>query len=110
MGAEYVREFYDVPPSAKRGARVRVDGRPGVIVTFPQQYLGVRFAGQKRVSRCHPTWRVEYLCPLCDGAITRDQTTERWQCAPCVVAERAKGAPNLRATLNIGTVGVNGGE
>lgn len=58
MTAEYVRRYYGVP--AKRGARVTVDGRPGRIVSFPGQYLGVRFDGEKRTARCHPTWRVNY--------------------------------------------------
>jgi hypothetical protein len=58
MSASYVRDYYRVP--AKRGMRVTVDGKPGVIVSFPDQYLGVRFDGEKRTIRCHPTWRVNY--------------------------------------------------
>lgn len=57
MSAEYVRRYYRV--EFKRGDRVVVDGRPGVVVSFPAQYLGVRFDGETRTSRCHPTWRVE---------------------------------------------------
>lgn len=57
MTAKYVRHYYGV--DFKRGDRVRVDGRPGTIVSFPDQYIGVRFDGQKHTSRCHPTWRVE---------------------------------------------------
>lgn len=57
MSAPYVRAFYGV--KFKRGDHVKVDGRRGVIVSFPDQYLGVRFDGEKRTSRCHPTWRVE---------------------------------------------------
>lgn len=56
MSAEYVRRYYRV--DYKRGDRVVVDGRPGVIVSFPDQYLGVRFDGEKHTERCHPTWRV----------------------------------------------------
>lgn len=58
MSAEYVRRIYGVP--AKRGQRVTVEGRFGTIVSFPGQYLGVRFDGEKWTSRCHPTWEVDY--------------------------------------------------
>ena len=57
MSAEYVRRYYNV--AFKRGDQVRVDGTVGVIVSFPGQYLGVRFNGDRRTRRCHPTWRVE---------------------------------------------------
>lgn len=57
MSAEYVRRTYGV--DYKRGDRVTVDSRPGVVVSFPDQYLGVRFDGEKHTSRAHPTWRVE---------------------------------------------------
>lgn len=58
MGAKYVRDYYKVP--AKRGMRVAVDGRAGVIVSFPGAHLGVRFDGERHTTPCHPTWRVEY--------------------------------------------------
>lgn len=57
MSARYVRQAYGI--DYKAGERVIVDGKPGVIVSFPDQYLGVRFDGEKRTTRCHPTWRVE---------------------------------------------------
>ena len=57
MTAAYVRAYYNV--DYKRGDRITVDGRPGVIVSFPGQYLGVRLDGEKKTSRAHPTWRVE---------------------------------------------------
>lgn len=73
MSAEYVRRFYRV--DFKRGDRVTLHnhwacpsehGRcedtsrdeRGVIVSFPGQYVGVRFDGEKRTSPCHPTWRL----------------------------------------------------
>ena len=56
MSAAYVRTHYDV--DYKRGDRLVVDGKPGTLVSFPDQYLGVRFDGEKHTSRCHPTWRV----------------------------------------------------
>lgn len=58
MSAEYVRRTYGV--TYKVGDRLTVDGRPGVLVSFPDQYLGVRFDGDKHTSRCHPTWRVSH--------------------------------------------------
>lgn len=59
MSAQYVRDRYGV--DFKRGDRVSVDGKPGTIVSFPDQYLGVRFDGDRRTSRAHPTWRVKAL-------------------------------------------------
>jgi hypothetical protein len=57
MSAEYVRSYYGV--DFKRGDRVTVDGIPGVIVSFPGQYLGVRFDAHPSVTKlAHPTWRV----------------------------------------------------
>lgn len=59
MSAAYVRRYYGVP--AKRGMRVMADGKPGKIVSFPGQYIGVRLDGETRVGHWHPTWRVDYL-------------------------------------------------
>lgn len=66
MSAGYVRGYYGV--GYKRHDRVTVDGRPGTIVSFPDQYLGVRFDGEKHTSRCHPTWRVERIDATTTGA------------------------------------------
>lgn len=57
MSAQYVRARYGV--DYKVGERLIVDGREGTLVSFPQQYLGVRFDGDRHTSRCHPQWRVE---------------------------------------------------
>lgn len=58
MSAEYVRNTYKV--DYQRGDRVTVDGCPGTIVSFPDQYLGVRFDARPTTTvRAHPTWRVE---------------------------------------------------
>ena len=58
MSAEYVRRYYGV--NYKRGDRLVVDGNPGTLVSFPQQYLGIRFDETPHmVHRAHPTWRVE---------------------------------------------------
>lgn len=59
MSAAYVRAVYGVP--AKRHMRVIAIGRPGTIVSFPGQYIGVRLDGERRVRRYHPTWHIEYL-------------------------------------------------
>lgn len=48
---------------AKRGMRVTVNGRPGVITSFPEQYIAVRFDGNTHAALCHPTWRVIYHTP-----------------------------------------------
>ena len=58
MSAAYVRGYYGL--TCKRGQRVTVKGRPGVIVSFPGQYIGVRFDGEKFTTPCHPTWEVDY--------------------------------------------------
>lgn len=56
--AEYVRQRYGVP--AKRGMRVLVDDRPGIIASFDGGYVRVRFDGDTRSTPCHPTWRFTY--------------------------------------------------
>jgi len=62
MSASYVRSHY--PVDYKRGDRLVLRDhytlpRHGVLVSFPDQYLGIRFDGEKRTSRCHPTWCIE---------------------------------------------------
>ena len=60
MSAKYVRDYYGV--DYKRGDRLVLrdgDARHGVLVSFPGQYLGIRFDGEKRTSVCHPTWLIE---------------------------------------------------
>lgn len=57
MTAEYVRNRYNVP--YKVGDRLIADGgRPGKLVSFPGQYLGIRFDGEKFTTRVHPTENV----------------------------------------------------
>ncbi len=56
MSAEYVRNRYKV--DYKRDERLIVEGRPGKLVSFPGQYLGVRFDGENFTSRVHPTSEV----------------------------------------------------
>lgn len=57
MSAQYVRDYYGV--DYKVGDRLTIDGRLGTLVSFPAQYLGIRFDGDLFTSRAHPTWRVE---------------------------------------------------
>ena len=55
-----MRRYYGV--DFKKGDRVTVDGKPGTIVSFPGQYLGVKFDDRpNRVACAHPTWRVERI-------------------------------------------------
>lgn len=61
MSARYVRDYYGV--DYKRGDRLALQAstrheQRGVLVSFPGQYLGIRFDGQKFTSRCHPTWEI----------------------------------------------------
>jgi hypothetical protein len=58
---EYVQAYYNVP--ADIGRRVIVNERHGVIAEDCGHHLGVNFDNDKpgSISRCHPTWRAEYL-------------------------------------------------
>lgn len=58
MSVEYIRRVYEVP--AKRGMRVTVNGKPGVIASFRGAYIMVRFDGAKHSVPCHPQWEVQY--------------------------------------------------
>lgn len=56
-----IREYYGVP--AKRGMRIVMDGRHGVITgtTYGPMYLRVRFDDEPKFTQpIHPTWEVEY--------------------------------------------------
>lgn len=67
MSARYVRDLYRV--DYKRGDRVTVDGKPGRIVSFPGQYLGIRFDHEPRTTvRAHPTWRVAPEHPAAEAS------------------------------------------
>lgn len=55
---DWIRKTYGV--DARRGMKVKVDGKAGVIVSAKNGYIMVRFDGKKRSEPCHPTWRVEY--------------------------------------------------
>lgn len=66
MSMSYIRNHYKVP--AKRGLRVRFQGRSGVITGTVDAHLRVRMDDGERVT-LHPTWQVEYLDhPLKGGA------------------------------------------
>ena len=59
MSAECVRNYYKV--NYKQGDRVTVNGKPGTITSFPQQYINVLLDGETKPSKCHPTWKVELI-------------------------------------------------
>lgn len=48
---------------AKRGLRVTVDGKPGIITSARGWNIMVRFDGLKFSTPCHPRWRVIYHLP-----------------------------------------------
>lgn len=74
MSAEYVRKYYQL--DYKRGDRMLLHNHAGcttpdgwrcpdtihdlhrVIVSFPGAYIGIRFDGENRTSRCHPIWQL----------------------------------------------------
>ena len=56
---DYVNRYYGL--DVKRGQRVIVDGRDGVVTCGDGQYLRVRFDGAKHSVRVHPTWRVVFV-------------------------------------------------
>lgn len=57
----YIRTHYGVP--AELGRIVEMNGRRGVIVKDCGNHVGVNFDDDKThvVSRCHPTWEMQYL-------------------------------------------------
>lgn len=76
MSAAYVRQHYGV--DFKRGDRVvhedRHGARHGVIVSFPRQYVGVRFDGYAATAWAHPleltherAWREAAVSAYIDG-------------------------------------------
>lgn len=77
MSLEYVREQYKVP--AEIGRRIRMDGRPGIIIADRGHYVGVNFDADKPgvVKNCHPTWRMEYLEMGEPRPMTRSQARYR---------------------------------
>ena len=85
MSLDYIRRTYKVP--AKRGMRVRVNGKSGVIIGGTAN-LKVRFdepmkgaTGRKfRIAACHPLWMIEYestsVCSFCGGTFDRIRITD----------------------------------
>ncbi len=61
---DYIRSYYKVP--AKRGGRVKFDGKPGTIVWTDGPYLRIRLDGQRGVESFHPLWKIEYLDTVTD--------------------------------------------
>lgn len=59
MAIADIRKQRGVP--AKRGMKVEVDGKPGVITRAKRGYLMVRFEGWNVSAPCHPRWRFTYI-------------------------------------------------
>lgn len=55
---QWIRKYYEVP--ARRGVRVAIDGRRGVITGSINQYIRVRMDGDKLSRPYHPRWMCEY--------------------------------------------------
>lgn len=72
-GLSYIRAYYRVP--AKRGMRVVMDGRTGVIVGAVYAYLRIRFDDTGEVRPAHPTWRIEY--PKEEDHMSREDIRQR---------------------------------
>lgn len=58
MSMDYVRRTYSVP--AKRGGRIRFEGKPGVITSAPGARIRIRLDGEKHSVPAHPVWEMEY--------------------------------------------------
>ena len=118
MSAEYVRGTYGV--EFKVGDRLLVDGKPGTLVSFPNQYLGVRFDGETHTRHCHPTWRVYRLPSLTlvssvingrrfnwsTEADLQEGLHEALQAAGLKSVREVRLTPRDRIDLLVGTVGV----
>jgi hypothetical protein len=69
MGMDYIRRTYGVP--AKRGGRIQYDGghpdegpKCGTITSATNSgHIRVRFDGERRTYKLHPTWAVAYMKP-----------------------------------------------
>lgn len=74
---EYVQKTYGVP--AEFGRRVKMSGRPGIIVEDRGHHIGINFDADKPgvVQSAHPTWKMENLGMGEPRKMTRAQ--ERYQ-------------------------------
>jgi hypothetical protein len=67
VSMDYIRRTYGVP--ARRGARVQYDGvtvgQPPLLGTITSAtnsgHIRVRFDGERRTHKLHPTWALVYL-------------------------------------------------
>jgi hypothetical protein len=55
----YIRNYYKVP--AKRGGKVKYEGKTGIIIGSRLAYLRIRLEGEKEIKSYHPTYNLEYL-------------------------------------------------
>ncbi len=58
MSMAYIRRTYGVP--AKRGQRIKFNGKPGVILGSRNARLRIRLDGETFTANYHPTWNIEY--------------------------------------------------
>jgi hypothetical protein len=59
MSFKYIQDYYGVP--AKRGQRVEWRGKSGVITSSTNQYINIRFDGDKETTGpFHPTDEMKY--------------------------------------------------
>lgn len=75
----YIRTHYRVP--AELGRIVEMNGRRGVIVKDLGNYIGVNFDEDKShvVSRCHPTWGMQYFGIGAIREVKLTRTQKRYQ-------------------------------
>lgn len=59
MSMKYIREYYNVP--AKRGARIKFDGKMGTIISSNGAKLRIKLDGASYSRLYHPTWNIEYV-------------------------------------------------
>ena len=58
---DYIRTRRDMP-WIKRGMRVEVDGRMGVVTSGNHSgNINVRLDGEKHAGNCHPWWKTRYF-------------------------------------------------
>ena len=63
---EYIKKYYHVTEHIKKGMKISVNERLGVITGADGHYLMVQFNGEDFSTPCHPTWKVEYHVPVID--------------------------------------------
>jgi hypothetical protein len=76
---EAIRHRYGVP--AQRGAEVKFEGVPMVILSAAGHHLWLRdLESGRRIGPCHPLWEMDYGDGIDHGALYDERVTEfnRW--------------------------------